>query len=142
MAITISLRRKTEDADDSLLLFPEAGGDDSAWTASEEGRLAVDVAESEDEIVIRSAIAGVRPEDLEVSLHNDMLTIRGSRAAEPLPDARMLVQECHWGAFSRSIILPSETDADRIGAAIKDGVLTVCLPKVRRSRRIGVRDLN
>jgi HSP20 family protein len=142
MAITISLKRAPEN-DDSLLLFPEAAdATGTAWSSESEGRLAVDVAETDDEIVIRSAIAGVRPEGLEVSLHNDMLTVRGARTAEREPGARMLVQECHWGSFSRSIILPSETDANRITATIKDGVLTVRLPKIQRSRRIGVRDLS
>lgn len=143
MAITISLKRNQEGADDGLLLFPEAGGAaDAAWTNQEEGRLSIDVYETDADLIIKSPIAGVRPEDIEVSLHNDMLTIRGSRAADGEPDARPLVQECHWGSFSRSVILPAETDADRITAAIKDGVLTVRLPKIERSRRIGVRDLS
>lgn len=146
MAITISLRPQPEESDDSLLLFPEASDEMHArsWLSgsNEEGRLAVDVHETSAELIIRSAIAGVRTEDLEVSVHNDMLTIRGTRFAENEPGAKALVQECHWGSFSRSIILPSETDADCIEATLKDGVLTVRLPKTERQRRIGVRDLN
>lgn len=141
MAITIALKRAQEN-DDSLLLFPEAAAATQDWPSTgEEGRLAIDVFETDKEIIIRSAIAGVKPEDIDVTLHNDMLTIRGMRQAEAVTEGRALVQECHWGAFSRSVILPAETDADRITAALKDGILTVSLPKILRNRRIGVRDL-
>lgn len=150
MAISISLGKKEDDRDEELLLFPEAGRasdgvgsqNEPSWLGHrEEGRLAVDVHETTNEIVVRSAIAGVRPEDIEVFVQGDMLTIRGSRNVEDEPDARPLVRECHWGAFSRSVILPSETDADRIGATLKDGVLTVRLPKIERSRRIDIREI-
>lgn len=152
MAITISLRKQADENDEELLLFPEAGGmpvmderavaPDESWLVShDEGRLAVDVYESDREIVIRSAIAGVRTEDLEVFVYNDMLTIRGWRSVEDEPSAKPLVRECHWGSFSRSIILPTEIDADRIAAALKDGVLTIRLPKIERSRKISVQEV-
>lgn len=112
-----------------------------AWLQmNEEGWLAVDVIDGEKDITVRSPIAGVNPEDLEVFVHNDMLTIRGSRAEEK-HEARgkFVVKECHWGTFSRSLILPSEVDSDNIDASIKNGVLTITLPKMERSRKISVR---
>lgn len=146
MSPLLSLYRRDND-DESLLLFPEASHLPTvrdglepavAWLPNDEGQLAVDVYDGDDEIVIRSAIAGVNPEDLEVILHNDMLTIRGRRdAAEPA--GRPLLRECHWGSFSRSLILPTEIDAESITATITDGVLMVRLPKILRSRRIAVR---
>ncbi len=149
MGIAISLKRRPEE-DDELLLFPEAGGmptlgerpaQDDAWLRHhEEGQLAVDVYETDKELVLRSAIAGVKPENLEVFVHNDMLTVRGKRSVEEESGARALVRECHWGSFSRSVILPTEIDVDGITASLKDGVLIVRLPKVERSKRIKVKE--
>lgn len=149
MAKPISLKKKP---DDEMVLFPEAadlppvrerGASDQTWLASHgEGQLAVDVFETDGEIIIRSAIAGVSPEDLEVSVHNDMLTIRGTRQPECIETgSRHLVRECHWGSFSRSLILPTEIDADAIRAELKNGVLNVRLPKIERSKKIQVREV-
>jgi len=132
---------KKRDNDEELELFPGRAGDADDWTrTSDEGELAVDVFDRPDEIVLRSAIAGVKPDDLDVFVHNDMLTVRGTRSYERTEDdGRVLVRECHWGGFSRSIILPSEVDAENISATLKNGVLTVRMPKVERSRRIAVK---
>jgi len=132
---------KTGQKDEDLELFPGRANEGGAWTGShDEGELAVDVYDRPNEIVLRSAIAGVRPEDLDVFVHNDMLTVRGTRSYERTEDdGRVLVRECHWGGFSRSIILPSEVDAEHISATLKNGVLTVRMPKVERSKRIAVR---
>lgn len=149
MGLTISLKKQAGDNDDELTLFPEAGhlkplGGESGgadwFSGNEEGQLAVDVYDADGEIVIRSPIAGVRPEDLEVFVHNDMLTVRGQRLTEEEVRGRRVVHECHWGAFSRSIILPAEIDAERISAELKNGVLTVRLPKVERKKKIDVRE--
>ncbi len=151
MSIAISLKRKPDGDDEELLLFPEAAhlapvpeaetpaGADQ-WLGGDEARLSIDVYETDREIVIMSAIAGVKPENLEVFVHNDMLTVRGKRAVEEV-GGRPLVRECHWGAFSRSVILPTEIDTEAIAAVLKDGVLTVKLPKTNRSRRISVKEL-
>lgn len=150
MALTISLRKKPDD-EEELLLFPEAAhlhpvktGHDAEepWLGGhEEGRLAVDVFETDKELCIKSAIAGVKPEDLEVFVHNDMLTIRGKRTADEESGSRHLVRECHWGSFSRSVILPSEVDVDMIAATLKDGVLIVRMPKKHRSKLVSVKEL-
>jgi HSP20 family protein len=151
MGFTISLKQPRNN-DSDLQLFPEEtlGIEPSVaehvatenWGGGTEGRLSVDVFESDGEIVIRSPIAGVNTENIEVFVHNDMLTIRGSREAEEQPkNARQLVNECHWGAFSRSLILPSEIDADGISASLKNGVLTIRLPKLERSKRVSVKEI-
>lgn len=137
---------KTEGAGEEHLLFPEPGGSqhgDDIWGhGHDEGQLAVDVYERPDEIVMQSAIAGVRPDDFEVFVHNDMLTVRGKRKHGSIEkDGQYLVRECHWGAFSRSIILPTEVDADGISATIKNGILTVRMPKLARTRKIKVKKL-
>lgn len=149
----MSLRTShTKTIDTAYVLFPEAGHvqpfvapieSASPWLDHEsDGKLGVDVFETEKEVIVQSAIAGIRPEDLEVFMHNDMLTIRGTRTDEHREDrGRYLVQECHWGAFSRSLILPSDVNTNSITATLKEGVLTIKLPKTLRSKKIPVRGL-
>mgnify|MGYP001590923539 CR=1 FL=1 len=149
MALHISLKPKIND--NEFILFPEAEHlkpfvpaqeIDHSWLHESEGKLAVDVYETEKEVIVRSAIAGVNHGDLEVFAHNDMLTIRGKRLDEHSEHhGRYLVQECHLGSFSRSLILPADINTNGINAALKDGVLTIHLPKVTRSKRIPVRGM-
>jgi HSP20 family protein len=106
------------------------------------GELKVDVYETEKEIVVRSTIAGVSPKDLDISLHNDLLTIRGKRhIKEEVGEDSFLVRECFWGDFSRSIILPTSVDVKKSEATFKDGVLIIRLPKVSSKTSIPVRSL-
>lgn len=96
----------------------------------QEGQLTVDVFQDDANIIIQSTIAGVTPEDLDVSITNDMVTIRGERRRTFEADPEdYFYQECYWGIFSRSIILPIEIDSDRAEAKIKNGVLTIRIPK-------------
>lgn len=99
----------------------------------DEGELAVDIFETPSTLIIQSTIAGVKISDLELSLHNDMLTIRGRRSHEVPAEARPLYAECYWGPFSRSIILPVEVRADEASAVLRSGVLTITLPRRHRS---------
>ncbi len=95
-----------------------------------EGQLAVDVFQTKAAIVVKTAIAGVKPEDIQVSISNDVLTIRGKRElGHTVRDEEYYYRECYWGAFSRSIVLPLEVQQDKIEAVFKNGVLTVTLPK-------------
>lgn len=99
-----------------------------------DGQLAIDVFQTPDSIVIKSTIAGVQPEDLDVTVNNDMVTIRGMRRQDETVDEKdFFFQECYWGGFSRSIVLPIDVDPDKVKAAIKNGVLTVTLPKVKKA---------
>lgn len=117
---------------------------DSTWFSQNEGLLSVDVMETAREIVIRSAIAGVNAEDLDITLHEDTLTIRGSRSSEisEFKRGKMHVQECHWGAFSRSIILPAHVDPNSVDAILKKGVLTIRLRKTEMDKPISILDLD
>jgi HSP20 family protein len=109
----------------------------------QEGQLTVDVFQDAENIIIQSTIAGVAPEDLDVSITNDMVTIRGQRrrSVQVNPED-YFYQECYWGSFSRSIILPIEIDADAAEAKIKNGVLTIRIPKATTAmtRRLRVRE--
>ena len=104
-----------------------------------EGQLAVDVIETREKIIIRSAIAGVKPEDLDVNVTSDLVTIRGTREAqEEFHDATTHFSECFWGTFSRSIVLPHAVKPDEAEAEMKNGVLTLTIPKARGEMRIKV----
>lgn len=108
--------------------------EESHWLESDfDGQLAIDVYQTPENIVIKSAIAGVQPEDIDVTVNNDMVTIRGLRKQdEEINSNDYFFQECYWGGFSRSIVLPIDIDADNVKATIKNGVLTVLLPKVKK----------
>ncbi len=100
-----------------------------------EGNLTVDVYQDKDDIVIKSTIAGVTEKDIDIEVTADMVTIRGEREVEESVDADdYYYQELYWGAFSRSIVLPQEIDPDAAKADLKDGVLTIRLPKLERSK--------
>jgi HSP20 family protein len=109
---------------------------------SNEGQLTIDVYQTDNDIVIKSTIAGVKPEDLDVSINNDMLTIRGERKNdEQVSEENYYYQECYWGSFSRSVILPIDVMADKIEASMKNGILTVRMPKAEsnKAKKIQVR---
>ncbi len=108
----------------------EYSDEDTGLDEEQEGQLTVDVFQDDQNIVIQSTIAGVSPDDLDVSITNDMVTIRGERRRQyDIDDEDYFYQECYWGTFSRSIILPVEIDSDRAEAKIKNGVLTIRIPK-------------
>lgn len=99
----------------------------------EEGQLSVDVYQEGENIIIKSTIAGVEPEDIDITFDNDMITIRGERRNDnDARDEDYFFQECYWGSFSRSIILPVDVDTEQIEATIRNGVLTVTLPKAEK----------
>ena len=101
----------------------------------EEGQLTVDVYQTDDEIVIKSTIAGVTADDIDVSITNEMVTIKGNRKhEEKIKESDYYYQELYWGSFSRSIILPEEIDADNAKASMKNGVLTLRLPKLSKNK--------
>jgi len=90
--------------------------------------------------VVKSTIAGVKPGDIDVSINNDMLTIRGKREIqERIAEENYLIKECYWGGFSRSIILPVEVDAEKVEASLDNGVLTITLTKAKSAKQISVK---
>lgn len=114
---------------DSADLYEDEDDDE----LEEEGQLAVDVFQDKNNIIIKSTIAGVEPEDIDITFDNDMITIRGKRNKDlTIEEGDYFYQECYWGGFSRSIILPVDVDPERIKATIKNGVLTISLPKIKK----------
>ncbi|OGG87367.1 hypothetical protein A3B87_01355 [Candidatus Kuenenbacteria bacterium RIFCSPHIGHO2_02_FULL_39_13] len=104
------------------------------------GELAVDVYGKDDELIVKSTLAGVRPEDLEVVVEGDNLIIRGQRKKEEVIDKEdCYYQECYWGGFERVVRLPIKIDQDNMRARLKNGVLTVILGKAKEERKVAVR---
>ena len=108
----------------------------------EEGELAVDIYQTQDDIVIQAAIAGIKSDALDVAIEDDLVTISGERR-NPARDAEReyFHQECFWGPFSREIILPDDVDPGKAEASMKDGVFTLRMPRIKReaSKKIDVK---
>ncbi len=120
---------------------PQEAQNDASLVDSE-GQLTIDVYQTDDDVVIKSTIAGIKPEDLDVNINNDMVTIRGERKQdEEVDQENYYYQECYWGTFSRSVILPVEIITEKAEATMKNGILTIRLPKadVTKTRKIQVR---
>lgn len=114
----------------------------SDWFSGE-AQLSCDVFEDESNIIVKSTVAGVKPENLEIAISNDLLTIRGFREEDDqVADDNYYCRECYWGAFSRSIVLPREIDPKKVDASIKNGVLTIKLGKKYKTSSIKVRQLS
>lgn len=107
---------------------------------SEEGQLSVDVFREKDELVIRSLVAGVNPTDLDISIHGDLLTIRGKREhSKEISQDDYFYRECYWGSFSRSIVLPHEVSPDSAKASLKNGVLEIRLNIHEHGKKVKVK---
>jgi len=114
--------------------FAKATEDKEKWPEPE-GQLAIDVYQTETELVIQSAIAGVKPEDLDISMEKDIINIKGNRQKPFEEEGDYFTQECYWGPFFREVILPVEVDPNQTEAIIKEGILTIRIPKLLREKR-------
>lgn len=104
-----------------------------------EGELPVDIAETSDLLIIMAPIAGVDPEHISIHLDGDVLTIRGTRTRELERTAEhFFSEECFWGNFSRSIILPVDVKTDEAQAQFKNGMLTLTIPKQIKMHHIPI----
>jgi HSP20 family protein len=97
------------------------------------GQLALDVYETREKLIVKARTAGVNKNDLDVSIADNTLTIRGTLSAGEESDVEnYFLQECYWGEFSRSIALPIPVKEDEIEAVLKEGVLTIAFTKVKQ----------
>ncbi len=100
-----------------------------------EAQLSIDVYETEDDLVIQSTIAGVQVEDVNIIIENGSVIIRGNRKKiDEDKEKKYLYQECYWGSFFRQLILPSEIEQSKISAKMKDGVLIIRIPKIKKNK--------
>lgn len=106
------------------------------WGSGQEGRLAVDVYDTGDHLLILAPMAGADPKHVDVFLHEDMLSIRGlrERSADATHIAQSYHEECYWGPFSRSIVLPIDVVSGAAEATFVHGLLTVRIPKAKAQR--------
>ena len=127
---SIALPRETEEIE------MEISKDNWMNNTPEEGELSVDVYQSPNEIIIKTMVAGVKPEDLDVSISRDMVTLKGRRESErTVADYDYFHKELYWGTFSRTIVLPQEIDVDAAEAIEKHGLLIIRLPKLDKNRQ-------
>lgn len=110
-------------------------GDFSEDEIEQDGELPIDMYQTQDAIVIRALVAGVSPEDLNISITRDMVTLHGQREElQEAPDEDYYHRELFWGSFSRSIVLPEEIVIDEAEAKEKHGLLEITLPKLDKGR--------
>ncbi len=109
-------------------------------SAKSDGQLPVDVHQTASDIIIRAFVAGVRPDELSISISRDMVEIAGTRAErEQISGPDYFSRELFWGSFSRTILLPQEVDVDASSANAKDGLLTIILPKLDKAKQTKLR---
>jgi len=122
-----------EEEEPSAKAKEKEGNED--WLNDFEGQLNIDMYQTKDNVIIKSTIAGVRPEDIDITVANDMVTVKGSRKKEEnISGDDYFYQECYWGNFSRSVIIPVDIDSEKIEADLKDGILTVIIPKAAKAK--------
>ena len=120
--------------------FDESANAEGDWMEGDDeqdfaGQLAVDVYQTKESVVIKAPIAGVNPNDLDIAISDDVVTIKGDRKDESVIEKEhYYVQECFWGSFSRSVILPTSTVPEKAEATLKNGVLTIEIPKVAQEK--------
>ncbi|MBP7820793.1 Hsp20/alpha crystallin family protein [Candidatus Saccharibacteria bacterium] len=121
--------------EDLAVAGPEPQVQEEEWDEEEAvpGQLAIDVYETKEKLVVKARTAGVNKNDLDVSIADNTLSIRGTLNAGYEEDVENYhLQECYWGEFSRSFVLPVQVKEDEIEAVLKDGVLTVSFTKVKQ----------
>ena len=138
---------KMDDSDEEVVesklpTKAKSGEPGEAWfdEEPEEGQLTVDMYQTPTEIVIKSMVAGVKPEDLDISITRDMVTIKGKRETERfVKDEDYFHQELYWGSFSRTIMLPAEIEVEEADAIEKHGLLILKLPKIDKNKQTRLR---
>jgi HSP20 family molecular chaperone IbpA len=107
---------------------------------AEEGQLTVDVYQTPSEIIVQTMVAGVRPEDLNIAITRDMITIKGKREENrAISEDNYFTKELYWGSFSRTILLPQEIEPEEAEAIEKHGLLIIKLPKIDKEKKTNLR---
>lgn len=117
--------------------FSDATTGDWLAEVQTEGNLAVDVYQTQNDIVVKAPVAGVNEADIDITVQPDQVSIRGERKEErEVEDNGYHTRECYWGAFSRTVTLPVEGEPDGARATFKNGILTIRVPKSRKNQAV------
>ncbi len=134
--LTGTVKVSDDEQELSISKDDESEGEDWIDEESKDAELTVDVHQNSDMIVVKAMIAGVRPEDLDISITRDAVTIKGHREEErSIREEDYFVKELYWGSFSRTILLPEEIDVDEAEAVEQHGLLILKLPKFDKGRQ-------
>src|ERR1035437_7828733 len=107
---------------------------------NEEAELSIDVYQTPTDIVVQTMVAGVKPEDLEISISRDVVTVRGEREESRVIDEdNYFTKELYWGKFSRTISLPAEVEPEEVEATEKHGLLTIKIKKVDKDKKNNIK---
>ncbi len=108
---------------------------ESTWEDEEEAQLTVDVYQTETDVIVKTMVAGVQPDNLSITITRSMIVIKGKREENrAIAEENYYVQELYWGSFSRTISLPEEVDPEECEAVEKHGLLIIKLPKINKDR--------
>ncbi|MCE9585080.1 Hsp20/alpha crystallin family protein [Candidatus Nomurabacteria bacterium] len=103
---------------------------------NEEAELTIDVYQTPKDIVVQTMVAGVKPEDLEITIARDMITVRGKRhETKTIDEENYFAKELYWGTFSRTMLLPCEVEPEEAEAVEKHGLLTITIPKIDKEKK-------
>ena len=124
-----------DDRDNYEEIVPETSRPEPDWVEEEEGELSVDVYQTPSEIIIQTMVAGVKPEELNINITREMVTIKGTReAARTIAEEDYFQHELYWGSFARTILLPAEVETEEAEATERNGLLTIRLPKIDKDK--------
>ena len=135
----VSLREAMDSLFENAMITPLTGGQQQQFAG---GNLPLDVTENEDNFVIKASVPGIDPNDLDITVNGDVLTIKGEmKAEEEKQGERYHLRERRWGSFSRSISLPAPVKTDAVEADYHNGVITLTLPKTEevKPKRITIK---
>lgn len=140
--LTGSIKMEEDNFEDAKKITVKSDDKNPSWIEeeNEEAELTVDVYQTNSDIVVQTMVAGVKPEDLELTISRDMITIRGKREeSRTINEENFFTKELYWGSFSRTILLPAEVDPEEAEATEKHGLLTIKLPKIDKDKKTNVR---
>ena len=138
--VKISDDETEEETEDEEMDEAEETKEKSLADDDSDGQLAIDVYQTNGDIIVKTMVAGIRPEDLDISITRDMVTIKGSREdSTSIEDEDFFHRELFWGSFSRVILLPQEVEIEEAEAIERHGLLTIKLPKINKDRQTKLR---
>lgn len=136
--LTGSMRIEEEEEEIRVPERNAKGATTNEWIEeeNEEAELSVDVYQTNNDIVIQTMVAGVKPDDLDITIGRDMVTIKGKREeTKAIDEDNYFTRELYWGKFSRTILLPQEVEPEDSEATEKQGLLTIKLPKIDKEKK-------